>query len=156
MIMCCLHDLIIFQIRHNAHSKIHSFPIDITEYTSLWYTLCCISLRRFFFWLKTRVIIKIESHPWYLIIWIGMRQKIESWWIQKVTFFESTNFQFFVDKYCYYNINLIDDKISFLDAEFIQTGGFMWRTATITAISCVPLYIWKFCARGSRQRHIRN
>ena len=64
--------------------------------------------------------------------------------LEKVTFFESTNSQFFVDKYCYYNINLIDDKISFLDAEFIQTGGFMWRTATITAISCVPLYIWKF------------
>ena len=43
-----------------------------------------------------------------------------------------------------YNIRIIDYKISFLDAEFIQTGGFMWRTATITAISCVPLYIWKF------------
>ena len=30
------------------------------------------------------------------------------------------------------------------DADFIKTGGFMWRTAAITAVSCVPLYIWKF------------
>ena len=32
----------------------------------------------------------------------------------------------------------------FSDAEFLKTGDFMWKTATITAISCVPLYVWKF------------
>merc|ERR1712038_1988210 len=42
-----------------------------------------------------------------------------------------------------YILSLIILK-DFFDAEFIRTGGFMWRTATITAISCVPLYIWKF------------
>jgi len=45
-----------------------------------------------------------------------------------------------------YILSLIILKDIF-DAEFIQTGGFMWRTATITAISCVPLYIWKFFRR---------
>ena len=30
------------------------------------------------------------------------------------------------------------------DAEFLKTGDFMWKTASITAISCVPLYVWKF------------
>merc|ERR1711963_336586 len=32
----------------------------------------------------------------------------------------------------------------FFDPEFIKTGDFMWKTASITAISCVPLYVWKF------------
>ncbi len=44
-----------------------------------------------------------------------------------------------------YILSLIVLK-DFFDAEFIRTAGFMWRTATITAISCVPLYIWK-CLR---------
>merc|ERR1711963_450366 len=32
----------------------------------------------------------------------------------------------------------------YFDAEFLKTGDFMWKTASITAISCVPLYVWKF------------
>merc|ERR1712029_796059 len=42
-----------------------------------------------------------------------------------------------------YILSLIILK-DFFDADFIKTGGFMWRTAAITAVSCVPLYIWKF------------
>merc|ERR1712223_2072867 len=42
-----------------------------------------------------------------------------------------------------YIVSLIILK-DFFDPEFIRTIDFIWKTATITAISCVPLYIWKF------------
>ena len=33
------------------------------------------------------------------------------------------------------------------DAEFIQSVDFIWKTAVITAVSCLPLYLIKFLRR---------
>lgn len=35
----------------------------------------------------------------------------------------------------------------FFDAEFIKSVDFVWKTAVITAVSCLPLYLIKFLRR---------
>ena len=54
---------------------------------------------------------------------------------------------FFVLCSVFFGLNWNADFIYFSDAEFIKSLDFVWKTAVITGVSCLPLYFIKFLRR---------